>query len=866
MRLPFRLLAAVAAVSFLVAGADAAPKPHPRPFGRGKAAPHPRPMPGYAITNQDVAVAFDAPSGTVYGATRITLVDTSAAPTIALDSLGLSYSAITLDGAPAMYLTDAEHLAITIPKPDAQTVHTIVAVYSAQPKRGIYFVRQNAAYPDRAPEIWTQGETIDTRRWMPTWDQPNMKFTTSVAGVVPAGWTVISNGELVSDAPRMMTPPPTVQPTATAGPMSRFAASVRVVPSDPRAPLELLLPAKPGDHVVTWRESHPHSSYLTSFVAGPYVKTHESLGALPVDFYVHPGDEEMGSICFGNTPQIVAFFQDFTHTPYPWEKYAQTTVQEFTAGGMENVSATTQTAFALHPKEFDLESPCDGLVSHELAHQWFGDDVTTADWGNVWINEGWATYFQELWFEHKWGEDAFDYERYHAQQAYFRETRRYWRPIVDNDYGIPQDTFDSSGYPRPAQVLNMLRVYLGDAVFRNAIRDYLAAYSYQNTDTRIFEKSVEKSTGQDLAWFFDEWFYAPSHPNYVVAEHYDPARAQLTLDVKQQNHGGVLFTMPIVVTVTADGKTVSKTFRFGSAHGPFVFAGIRSKPQMVLFDTGDEIIRTLHDKKSMADLAYQAANAPSVADRLWAIGELGRADKSDLKAARAAVRRAVTGDRFWGVRVDALDAAASLDDAATLVAALGDRDPRVVIAAARATGSLDHPGAPALVAALRRLTTASDWEIRSAALAGYGATKASDAKAILLAALAVPSPQAIGTRGALDGLGALGDPATIPALIAQTRYGLPERVRTGAIAALGTFAKLPAQRGRVVPLLRTLAASDPYFRARGVAVAQLGKTGDRRLIPFLTQIETSDSEEGVQAGAWDAVADITDPPDTGKHR
>jgi len=846
MRLPLRTLAAFAAVSLLVAGADAAPKSHPRPFGRGKAAPHPRPIPGYAIQNQDVAVAFDVPSGTVYGATRITLVDTSAAPTVALDSLGLSYSAVTLDGSPALYLTDDEHLKITIPKPDAQTVHTIVAVYKAVPKRGIYFVRPNAAYPHRPPEIWTQGETIDTRRWLPTWDQPNMKFTTSVAAVVPAGWTAISNGALISDAPRMIPPAP---------------ANL----TDPQQPLELMLPAHPGDHVVTWREGHPHSSYLTSFVAGPYVKTHESLGALPVDFYVHPGDEAMGKICFGNTPQIVAFFQDFTHTPYPWEKYAQTTVQEFTAGGMENVSATTQTAFALHPKEFDLESPCDGLVSHELAHQWFGDDVTTADWGNIWINEGWATYFQELWFEHKWGEDAFDYERYHAQQTYFRETRRYWRPIVDNDYGIPQDTFDSSGYPRPAQVLNMLRVYLGDTMFRKAIANYLAAYTYQNTDTRIFEASVEKTVGRDLSWFFDEWFYTASHPNYVVAEHYDAARARLTLDVKQQNHGGVLFLMPITVTVTADGKTTAKTFLFGADRGPFVFPGIRHKPQMVLFDTGNEIIRTLHEKKSIADLAYQAANAPSVADRLWAIAELGHAAKPDLIGARAAVRRAVTADRFWGVRVDALDAAASLDDAGTLVAALGDRDPRVVIAAARATGSLDHPAAPALVAALRRLTTARDWEIRSAALAGYGATKAPDAKALLLAALDVPSPQAIGTRGALDGLGALGDPTTIPALMAKTRYGLPERVRTGAIAALGTFAKVPAQRGRVVPLLKTLASSDPYFRARGVAVAQLAKTGDRTLIPFLTALETSDSEESVQAGAYDAVADINDPPDAAKH-
>jgi aminopeptidase N len=862
MRLPFRLFAAFAAASLLIVAADAAPKPHPRPFGRGKAAPHPRPIPGYAIQNQDVAVSFDVSAGIVYGATRISLVDTSAAPTVAFDSLGLSYTSVTIDGAPAMYLTDDDHLTVTIPKPDAQTVHTIVAVYRAKPTRGIYFVRQNAAYPHRAPEIWTQGETIDTRRWMPTWDQPNMKFTTSVAAVVPASWTVISNGALVSDAPRLLAPTPGPdQP----GKVTRASVAVLADSADPRLPLELLLPARPGDHVVTWRESHPHSSYLTSFVAGPYVKTHESLGALPVDFYVHPGDEAMGKICFGNTPQIVAFFQDFTHTPYPWEKYAQTTVQEFTAGGMENVSATTQTAFALHPKEFDLEAPCDGLVSHELAHQWFGDDVTTADWGNIWINEGWATYFQELWFEHKWGEDAFDYERYHAQQAYFRETRRYWRPIVDNDYGIPQDTFDSSGYPRPAQVLNMLRNYLGDAMFRNAIHDYLAANTYQNTDTRIFEASVEKTFGHDLSWFFNEWFTTASYPNYIVTERYDATRGRLNLDIKQQNHGGVLFMMPITVTVTADGKTVSKTFLFAADRGGLVFDGIKHKPQMVLFDAGNEIIRTLHDKKSVADLAYQAANAPSVADRLWAIGELGHAEKADATAARAAVRRAVTGDRFWGVRVDALDAAASLDDAGTLVAALGDRDPRVVIAAARATGSLDHPGAPALVAALRRLTSANDWEIRSAALAGYGATKAPDAKAILLAALDVPSPQAIGTRGALDGLGALGDPATIPALIAKTRYGLPERVRTGAIAALGTFAKLPAQRGGVVPLLKTIASSDPYFRARGVAVAQLAKTADKRLIPFLTALETSDTEEGVQAGAWDAVADINDPPDTGKH-
>jgi aminopeptidase N len=840
MRLIVGALAALAVASLLGTGVSAAPKIHPRPFGRGKAAPHPRPMPGYAIQNQDVAVSFDPPQGTLHAATRITVVDTSAAPSIAFDSVGLSYEAVTLDGAPALYRSDDEHLTVTIPKPDATTVHTIVAIYHAHPQRGVSFVRQNAAYPHRPPEIWTQGETIDTRRWLPTWDEPNMKFTTSVTGVVPAGWRFISNGTLIADEPAAPT---------TAG--------------DPAA-LAGLLPVQAGTHAVVWREGHPHSSYLTSFVAGPYAQVHESLLGLAVDFYVHPGLEDYGHICFGNTPRIVDFFQRFTQTPYPWEKYAQTTVQEFTAGGMENVSATTQTAFALHPASYDLEQPCDGLVSHELAHQWFGDDVTTADWAHIWINEGFATYFQELWFEHRFGKAEFDYQRVHAQQAYFRETRRYWRPIVDENYGIPQDTFDSSGYPRPAQVLNMLRVLLGETAFRNALRDYLAEYQYQNTDTRSFEAAVEKSAGRDLKWFFDEWFYTASHPNYIVKERYDAAHRTLALDVTQQNHGGVIFRMPLAVTIGSAGTTLTRTIEVNAAHQTFTFGGIAGKPKLVLFDAGNIVIRTLHDAKSIADLAYQAAYAPRVPDRLWAIGELGHARGPDRAAARAAVRRAVSHDHFYGVRIDALDAATALDDAATLRSALGDPDPRVVIAAARSTGDLEHPGDPALVAALKHLTTASDGQVRAAALAGFGATKAADARSVLLAALATPSPQDIVVRGALDGLGALADPATIPALIADTAYGRPERVRTAAIAALGSFAKLPGQRARVEPRLRALASSDPYFRARGAAVQALGKTRDRTQILFLTSLESSDSEEGVQAAAWDAVADIKDPPDTKK--
>jgi aminopeptidase N len=838
MRIVSRLLAGGLAVAFS-AGASAIaapPKAHPRPFGRGAAAFHPTPIPPYRIEHEDVVVAFDEPHSRVDASATIRVVNTGGAARLAFDSIGLVYEHVSLDGVETKaYSTDAGHLIVPVPSADTTTAHTIVAFYHASPKRGIYFVHRNAAYPHREPEIWTQGETIDTRRWMPTWDQPNMKFTTSVTGIVPKAWTFISNGSLVSDTPL------TYQKT-------KLLPRWRMVPSG-------------ALHVVTWSIGHPHSSYLTSFVAGPYTKVHDTLGALPVDYYVHPEDAALARTCFGRTPQMIAFFEQFTGTPFAWEKYAQTTVQEFTAGGMENVSATTQSAFAIHPPEFELEASCDSLASHELAHQWFGDDITTVDWPNIWLNEGFATYFQELWSEHHFGADQFAYERANAQQTYFRETQRYWRPIVDYRYGTPQDNFDASGYPRPAQVIHMLRVLLGDDAFRTAIKNYLAEYRYQNVDTREFEHAVERSSGRDLKWFFDEWFYTASYPHYVVTDHYDTATKTLTLDVTQRNHGGVLFRMPVTVVAYVHGTAVTQTLTVHARHGTFAIPGVAAQPEMVLFDAGNNVLRSLDYHKPVAVLAYQAQHAPTVPDRLWAINELGKQDHGSAQvAARAALRDAALHDPFYGVRTGAIDAAAGLDDANTLRLALGDRDPRVVIFAARAVHELDHPADPALRGALRDLTGSHDMQIRAAAFAGYGATKAADARAMLIAALASDSPQDIVARGALDGLGEIADPRTIGAILAKATYGNPERTRAAAITTLGVFAKKHATAAAVVPALKQFAAHDPYFRARTTAIAALAKTKDRSLIPFLANIKATDSEESAQNAAYDAIADITDPP------
>ena len=799
------------------AAVDAAPQQKPRPYGRGKATLHRTLEPPYHITNESISLAFDFERGAIQATTMIDVTPKDPkTTTLPFDSVGLTYNYVAINGIAAAFKTDADHLYVTLPLAiDAAKPFQITTQYVGTPTRGIYFVRPNAAYPNRQSQIWTQGEEEDNRRWFPTWDEPNEKFTTTLSAVVPADWTVISNGVLE---------------TTIKSPDDAFMT-------------------------YTWREARPHSAYLTSFVAGPYVKTHDSLGTLDVDYYTSAADAPLARQCFGRTPEMIAFFQTITKTPYPWEKYAQTTVSEFTAGGMENVSATTQTQFAIHPAAYDVTTPCDGLVSHELAHQWFGDDVTASDWPNIWINEGFATYFQELWTEHHFGKDRFDYERKHAQDTYFTETQRYWRPIVEYRYGTAHDAFDASGYPRPGQTLHMLRELLGDTAFFTAIHDYLAAYQFKNADTRQFEAVVEKSTKTDLKWFFDEWFYQPSFPQYTVGYRYSATTRQLTVNIAQKNHAGVVFHMPVTIEADdASGTTISKSFAINRRNETVVLEGVPSQPQLVLFDPGQQIIRKLTMKKTIAELAFQAAKARSVPDRLWAIDRLGESAPSERGAARVAVRAALA-DPFYGVRVDALGAIAALDDADGITAALHDADPRVKIAAAEAVAKLKSKPA-ALIAALEVQASDANGLVAGAAFSGIGNAGGAAAYDRLIAALERTSDHDAIAIGAVAGLAALGDMRALATIEARAAYGQPERLRTAAIVAIGKIGrKAPA---RVLPTLLKFAQNDPYFRARSSAVKAIGELGLASALEPLAAIEATDREISVTNAAYDAIADITD--------
>ena len=817
MKFGLYLSAAVLALTAVASAAPAAPPtPQPRPFGAGHVFYHPTAIAPYRFENTIIRVRFDFDKGIVYGdETAIVHAKHDGLLTLPFNTLGIHYQNVTVNGAPVRYAFDTQHQLVNVrlPQPAAATdTLTVEFTYWTQPQRGIYFMRPDKGYPHVTPEIWSQGEAIDNRRWFPTWDEPNEKTPSELIITVPKGWTAVANGSLKTHR------------------------------SDVSAELW------------DWVAPHPKSTYLIAFAAGPLSENHTTLGSLPVDSFVQPPLANENALCFGDTKDIVAHFQQLLDVPFPWAKYDQVTAERFTYGGMENASVTIQTDRAVHPAIVNLEQPCDGLVAHELSHQWFGDDASLADWSNAWLNEGFATYFTDLWAEKHNGEAQFEYDRYNEQQEYFGETKRYFRPIVTYVYNDPFDLFDASGYPRPGQIIHQLRYMYGDVRFFKALHDYLIAYQYQNATTKQFFDVVGKSLGTDLTWFKNEWFFRAAYPNYIVKQSYNAAKRTLTLDVTQKNHDGKPFRMPIVIEAYAGGHVKRVQPWIDRNHQVVVMTGISSAPQMVLFDPNNNVVRTLTFDKPVAALAYQATHAQHVADREWALGQLSNAKGA---AARRAVRQVALHDPFYGVRSDATDAAAGMGDASTVLAALHDPDKRVRWEAEIAAATLKTAPA-ALISALRAQTTNADPNLAGAAYAALGTLKAPGAYAMLTAALNRTSFHDDIASGALRGLAALGDMRALPLAKVRTAYGTPENERNAAILTLARLSMHAKKPQLALRTFETLAQHDPLISTRLYATRALGMLGDPAALPVLKRIEANDSQQSVQATAHESILMIGD--------
>ena len=752
----------------------------------------------YDLQHSKIVLRFDLSEKKVLGdVTHSLSILRDGTSKIAFDSVSLTIQSVTLNRAATKFETTAEKLIIPLPAAAKAGERFDVAIrYEGKPTKGMYFILPDKDYPDRPIQIWTQGESEDARYYLPTYDYPNDRLTTETVLTVPASWITVSNGKLIS-----------------------------------------VTDSGKGLKTWTWKESLPSSTYLITVVAGEFDEVKESWHGIPVTYYAPKGRGDRLPITYSRTPAMMELFSKKLGVDYPWEKYAQSMVDDFVAGGMENASATTNTSTSLvHPK-LAPEYPTgeDALIAHELGHQWFGDLVTCKDWGNVWLNEGFATFMEALWSEAHYGKDQADYERWTNIRDWFEKGNLWEKPLVRHDFDDSSE-FDGNAYGKAGLVIYMLRQELGEDAFYRSLRHYLEVNRGKNVVTADLSKAIEEATHINVDQFFSQWVYGAGAPKFDLSYTYDSEKRQVTLTVKQTQKFEArvgYFRVPVEVEITnAAGRrlypiTVSKPV--------YVFPS-DSAPLMVLFDKGGHVLKSAEFHKEKKEWLYQLQNASELADRADAVLALGkiRGDEDVV----AALGDALRNDKAWGVRATAADTLGHLPAASAskqLLDALDSaNEPWVRYRIVSALGDFKEDSA--LAAKLESIAKQdSSYRARAAALQALARLKSPGAYGVLEAAVAADSPDGFLRNAALRSFWHLNDDKAVPLLLQWSAAGKPIESRTAAISSL---ARLQKDNKEVTNQIAGY-LTDPHFSVRIAAIYALGSRGDASAIPSLEALLNS---------------------------
>ncbi|HMD39113.1 MAG TPA: M1 family aminopeptidase [Candidatus Acidoferrum sp.] len=755
----------------------------------------------YDLQHSRIALRFDLEHKKVIGDVTHTLtILRDSTSKIIFDSAGLTIQSVTVNKSAAKFETKDDKLIIPLTTAaHAGEKFDVNIRYEAKPTKGLYFILPDKDYPDRPKQVWTQGESEDTRYYLPTYDYPNDRLTTETILTVPASWTTVANGKLIGvvDAPN-------------------------------------------GMKTWTWKESVLSSTYLITVVAGEFEEVKDTWRGLPVTYYAPKGRGDRLPINYGRTPQMIDLFSRKLGVDYPWEKYAQSMVDDFVAGGMENSSATTNTSSSLqHPKlASEYLTGQDDLISHELGHQWFGDLVTCKDWGDIWLNEGFATFMETVWAEAHFGKDEADYERWQAAREWFAQTNLYGKPIVRHDFNDSSE-FDGNAYTKGGWVLYMLRHQLGEDAFYRGLKHYLEVNRGKNVVTADLSKAIEEATHTSVDQFFDQWLYGAGAPKFDLSYKYDDAKHELALTVKQTQkvEGRVgLFRIPTEVEITtASGPKLFPITVYKETQ--IVSFPADSAPLMVLFDKGGHILKSAEFHKEKKEWLYELKSATEVAGRLDAISALGKLKNDDDVV--AALGDALRNDKSSGARdnaADALGQLASPSAAKQLLEALNTtKEPWVRNHIVGALGNFKDD--PAIVAKLNSIATDDvSYRARGSALLALGRLKAPGALATLEAAVAADSPDGFLRDAALRSMGTLGDDKAVPLLREWSAPGKPIESRTAAIASL---ARLQKDNKDITTQISSF-LSEPHFPVRMASIYALGTRGDASAIPALEALLKTD--------------------------
>jgi aminopeptidase N len=704
--------------------------------------------------------------------------------------------------------------------------------------RGLRFIKPTSDDATRPRQVWSQGETEYNHYWFACYDHPNDFTTTEIIATVEKPLIVISNGKLLSTKAN-----------------------------------------KDNTRTFDWKIEQPHATYLTSIVVGEYAAVEGNYAGIPVISYVYPTELAEGRVTTARLPEMVKFFSEKTGVKYPYAKYSQTMTRDF-GGGMENISATTQTDNMIHDARTELDQTSDSLQSHELAHQWFGDYVTCRSWADIWLNESFATYFQAMWDEHSLGHDEFLYRDVKANQdTYYRDwARGARRPIVTENYANPEAVFDNYAYPRGGAVLHMLRKTLGEDNWWRAINHYLTKYAHQPVSTEQFRIAIEEATGQSMDWFFDEWLYKMGHPVFRVAQRYDAAAKTLKVEVKQYQKPdpnyeypqATFFQTPVEIEIgSANGVRVERVMIEPKEEQSFSFQ-VDGEPLLVNFDYGDTLIKDLFFDKSTDALIYQLNRDEDVMGRMWALGQLSERRKAintsatEKELIAKAISSSLNLDKFWGMR---FEDAAALQDATgegvktALLVATEDKNPRVRARAIQALGARKDPS---LAGTFQTSLGDESYGVIRAAAEALGQTKNPVGYDALVKLLDTSSWRDTIRVAGLNGLAVLSDNRSLDAALKYSASGNSGQIRAAAITILAAVGKDDPRTFPIVSeaLLKSVSPFNAaLFGASGRALVELGdqrgvevfeQAGKRlvspRGLPQLQQLEQQLKQKAQSAG------------------
>ena len=690
---------------------------------------------------------------------------------------------------------------------------------------GLYFIDPEGTDPYRPTQIWTQGQTEDSRRWFPTWDYPNDKMLFEIAVTVPDSLQTFSNGERIAS-----------EPTAFEG-----------LRKD------------------TWRLTpYPQAAYLAAVVAGDFavvedVYRRDDGTEVPLLYVVEPEYAERARAIFGETPAMIRVYEEETGVRYPWPNYKQAAVRDFTAGGMENTTLTVLTERVQTSARGALDYDPRDLIAHELAHQWFGDLTTAEDWANLTINEGMASYLEEVYLERTQGRDAAQAHGIADRQAYFVQAETLRRPIVWYGYEQEGEMFDRHTYQKGGQVLGQLRFELGDAAWRRGLNRFLTRHAGETVEVDDLREAMEAVSGRNLRRFFGQWFYQPGHPRLDVEQAFFAGSNLYTVRVTQRQARAQEPVFHFDVNVELNypgGEREHRRVRVTSADTLLRFT-VPERPRFVRFDEGNWLFADIALTAPVEELAAMAAEDDEMAGRYDAVDALARLPENPV--VREALVAAL-GDAHPLVRLRAAEALRRYLRAPGVPEALARlvRDPDATVRAGALAVLAETENVGLLENTLRTALADSSYAVAAAAAGLYaGRFPASAYDAIAAAGLfETPSDRGTLEEALIEAIGQLGDERGGPYLLARLALSNPDDVRA---AAATTLTPLALDHAVLRPPARAAfreALRDRLSPVRAEAARGLGRLGTPDDIPLLEARLEEEPDEGVQGAIRTALTQI----------